>query len=224
MRRSILTALAAALATVGVIAATGIAQNSGSTNTPPPTQKQAQATEQKQRDDRAAAVAKRLDTTAAELKAAVKKAQQAQLDADVAANRLTAAQRDAILACQDDPLTCDRSNLPAFRHGHGRDDDKNGTAKKDTPPTQAEMDAKRKEMQARQDAFYAAIGKEIGKTGDEVRKAFEAERPARGDHGGPDGPGGPGGRGGHGHGHGPDGDGPGGPGGPGFGPGFAPGP
>ena len=36
------------------------------------------------------------------------------LDQAVKDNKLTEAQRDAILACDKAPLTCDRSNLPAY--------------------------------------------------------------------------------------------------------------
>lgn len=211
MRRALLAALAASLMTGAAIAATGIAQSGGGDDGPPTTMAQAHKEREAERDKRAAAIAGRLGVSADDLKRAVEKARDAQLDQAVADGKLTSAQRAAIRACEDAPLTCDRSNLPAFRPRRGG---------RPRMPTAAERRRMRTEHAARRDAFFAAVAKELGKEAADVRRAFEAERPDRGRRG----RGGPGGPGGPGH-HGPGGpggpgfggpDGPGGPGGPGF--------
>jgi hypothetical protein len=158
---------------------------------------------QTERDKHEAAIAKRLSVSAGDLSTAIEKARQAQLDKAVADKKLTAAQRDAIVACQADPLKCDRSNLPA--HGPRR-------GERPRMPTAAERRNHRTRENTERNAFFAAVGNELNKSAADVRKAFEAERPAGG-RGGPGGPGGHHGRGGPG---GPEGfGGPGGPGGPG---------
>jgi hypothetical protein len=161
---------------------------------------------QTERDKHEAAIAKRLSVSAGDLSTAIEKARQAQLDKAVADKKLTAAQRDAIVACQADPLKCDRSNLPA--HGPRR-------GERPRMPTAAERRNHRTRENTERNAFFAAVGKELNKSAADVRKAFEAERPAGG-RGGPGGPGGPGGHHGRGGPGGPEGfGGPGGPGGPG---------
>ena len=152
---------------------------------------------QKQRDDHLARVAKRLDISTEKLQDALDKVIKTNLDEAVDAGRLTAAQRSAILACKDAPLTCDRSNLPAFGRGFH-------------PGMRGRGGAKGED-------FLADLAKELDIDVAKVRAAFKAERPkfGRGMRGG-FGPGGPHGfRGGSG--------GPGGP--PGFrgGPGGPPG-
>jgi energy-converting hydrogenase A subunit M len=192
MKKVLIAAVASALATAAVVAATGIA-GSGDTKkktSPPPTMSQAFKDMQKQRDDHLSKVAKRLDISTEKLKDALDKVVKADLDEAVDAGRLTAAQRTAILACQDAPLTCDRSNLPAFG-GRGF------------------HPGKRSEGRANRQDFLADLAKELDIDVAKVRAAFKAERPkfGRGGRGG-FGPGGPPGF------HGGPGGGPGGP--PGF--------
>jgi hypothetical protein len=206
MRRSIFTAVVACLLgalTVGAIGSAATSKKKSSSRKarttqttttssgPPPTLKEETAKRDAARDAQLKKVADALSVSLSDLKAALEGVRNDQLDADVKANRLTQAEADAIKACEDAPLTCDRSNLPAFGHGRGHGG-----------PGRPGDDS---------DAFYAAVAKKLGKDSADVKKAFEANRPARDD----DGPGhGPGGRG---HG-GPGGPGmPGGPGGP-FGP------
>ncbi len=200
MKKVLIAAVASALATVAVVAATGVAGSGDTKKTsPPPTMSQAFKDMQKQRDDHLARVAKRLDISTEKLKDALDKVAKSDLDKAVDSGRLTSAQRDAILACQDAPLTCDRSNLPAFG-GRGR----------------GFHPGPRGEGRARGQDFLADLAKELDIDVTKVRAAFKAERPkfGRGMRGG--GPGGPPGfRGG-------PGGGPGGPpdfhGGPGGGP------
>ncbi|MDX6669845.1 MAG: hypothetical protein QOI91_208, partial [Solirubrobacteraceae bacterium] len=198
MRRILIVAVASSLATGAAIAATGIAQSGSSPSGPPPTMAQALKDRQSQRDQHTAAIAGRLKVSASDLQAAIDKARRAQLDQAVTDGKLTAAQRDAIVACKDAPLTCDRSNLPAFgpRGGH-RGLRKGSTRAATRPPSRAamqrEMRAMDTQMTARRNAFYAAVAKELNKTAAEVKAAFEAERPAGGpERHGPGGPHGPG--------------------------------
>jgi len=195
MRRTAITALVACLlgaATVGAIgnAATSKKKSSSrqsqtTSSGPPPTLKEELAKRDAERDANLTKIADALNVSLADLKAALQGVRDDQLAADVTANRLTQAQADAIKACDAAPLTCDRSNLPAWgpRGGHRRGD---------------------------RDAFYEAVAKKLNKDAADVKKAFEANRPARGK-----GPGGPGGHRGPGHG---------GPGGPPGGAGGAGGP
>lgn len=216
MKRVLIAAVASSLVTGAVIAATGVA-GSGDTKkktSPPPTMAQALKDMEKQRDDHLGRVAKRLDISADKLKDAIEKVRKDELDAAVKANRLTEAERDAILACQDDPLKCDRSNLPAFG-GPGRGFHVHREGGPGGPR------GLRRKLDGKRDDFLAALAKELGIDADKVEKAFRAERPkfrGRGMRGhGPGGPpgfgpppGGPGGPpGGPG---GPDGGGPGAPG------------
>jgi hypothetical protein len=60
-----------------------------------------------------AALATELGVTTKQLSDAIDSVKSDKLDADVAANKLTAAQRTAIIACEGAELTCDRSDLPA---------------------------------------------------------------------------------------------------------------
>jgi hypothetical protein len=207
MKRVLIAAVASALATAAVIAATGVAGSGDTKKTSPPrTMSQAFKDMQKQRDDHLARVAKRLDISTEKLKDALDNVLKANLAEAVDAGRLTDAQRDAILACQDAPLTCDRSNLPAFG-GRGF------------------HPGKRSEGRAKGQGFLADLAKELGIDVAKVRAAFKAERPKfrRGGRGGFGAGGPPGLRGGPGGGpdgprgfhHGPPGGGPPGGGGPG---------
>jgi energy-converting hydrogenase A subunit M len=160
MKKVLIAAVASSLVTAAVIAATGIAGSGDSKKktSPPPTMAQALKDLEKQRDDHLARVAKRLDISADKLKDAIEKVRKADLDEAVDAGRLTAAERDAILACKDDPLKCDRSNLPAFG-GRGFHLHKRGEGRAD-----------------RQD-FLADLAKELDIDVAKVRAAFRAERP-----------------------------------------------
>jgi hypothetical protein len=203
MRRILIAALASSLLTGAVIAATGIAGSTKKAQSgPPPTMAQALKDHQAQRDQHLANVAKRLSVSPADLTAAIDKVRSAQLEQAVKDGKLTAAERDAILACKQAPLTCDRSNLPAFVH-HGIERGEPKGERRGHPPAGRPP----REMSARRDAFFAALAKELGKNATDVRKAFEAERPAMDGPRGPHGPGGP---------EGPGPEGPPGP-GPGFG-------
>ena len=204
MRRVLIAAVASSLLTGAVIGAAAIAQSGGDDDKPPPTMAEALKEHEAARDGHLAAVARRLDVPASDLEKAIESAREAQLDQAVRDGRLSDAQRDAIRACKDAPLTCDRSNLPAPRL-HRR-----GLRMREGRP---DLRAMRREMRARRNAFFAAVAKELGKETADVRRAFEAERPRAGRRGrhGPRGLRGPGG---------PHGDmvmpgpGPGGPGGP----------
>jgi hypothetical protein len=213
MRRILIAAVASSLLTGAVIAATGVAQSGDDEkDKPPPTMAQALKDRESQRDKHLAAVAKRLDVSASDLKSALDKVRSSELDQAVEDGKLTSAQRAAIVACKTAPLTCDRSNLPAPRFERRKLRMREG---------RPDIRALRREMRAKHNAFFAAVAKELGKDAADVRKAFEAERAEMGVRRGRHGPGGPGGPGGpHGMVMGAPGPGPGGPGGPeGFGPG-----
>jgi transposase-like protein len=200
MKRILIVAVLSSLATAAVIAATGIAQNdNNSDNKPPPTMKQALADAEKERDARLARIAQRLDVSTEKLKDSIEKVRDAKLDEEVDAGRLTDAQRDAIKACKDNPLTCDRSNLPAFGPELRREIRR--------APRGAGKRVLRTRFPKEREDFLEDLAKELGKDVDDVEAAFRAERPQfeRRLHG-PGGPGGPP----------PGGPGEPGPGGPGF--------
>lgn len=177
MRRTVITAVVACLlgaATVGAVGTAATKKSSKARQTPstqtttapsgpPPTLKEEQAKREAARDAHLKKVADDLSVSLADLQAALKAVRDDELDAAVKANRLTQAQADAIKACAEAPLTCDRSNLPAFgfRHGPGL-----------------------RGMRKDRDAFFAAVAKKLGKTTAEVKKAFQDNRPA-GPAGGP---------------------------------------
>jgi hypothetical protein len=195
MKRALMSALLAALATGAVLATVGFgasqtattSKSSGSRSAattqsgPPKTMKQVYDAMQKDKAAREAKIAGALGVSTSRLQDAMDEIRTERLAADVKAGRLTDAQRDAILACEKAPLTCDRSNLPAGGPGHrdGRRGDRGDLA--------------------------AALAKKLGVDQDKVEKALQAARPAK-----PSGM-----RGGRGHGHGPGGPMGGGPLGPG---------
>ena len=130
MKRSIIAAFTAAFAMTAVLATVGLAKSgTGSSKRsgqktqqsqqsgPPQTMAEALAAEKKERAARDAALAEKLGVSTSELTDAQKAIRKENLDKAVAENRLTEAQRDAIVACEPDPLTCDRSNLPAGPRG-----------------------------------------------------------------------------------------------------------
>src|SRR5688500_16479480 len=153
MRRILIVALASSLLTGAAIAATSIAR-SGDDDSPPPTMAQALKQHETKRDQHLAAVAKRLDVSGADLEKAVENARSAQLDQAVKDGKLTDAQRDAIEACKDAPLTCDRSNLPAPRMHRRGDGDRPSLSQ-----LRRDMRGKRSEMRTRRNAFFAAVAK-----------------------------------------------------------------
>ena len=130
MKRSIIAAFIAAFAMTAVLATVGLAKSgTGSSKRsgqktqqtqqsgPPQTMAEALAAEKKEHAARDAALAEKLGVSTSDLTAAQKKIRKENLDKAVADNKLTSAQRDAIVACEPDPLTCDRSNLPAGPRG-----------------------------------------------------------------------------------------------------------
>lgn len=204
MKRALLSAVLAALATAAVLATIGFGAtaNKSSDEGPPPTQADALKTMQAKRDAQQKKLADALGVSAEKLQAALDAAHEQGLAQEVGDGLLTQAQADAIKACKAAPLTCDRSNLPAprFHDGSG------------ARPSRAEMrkrfEAMRKRHRARQAAFVATLAKELGLDEAKVKEALKANRPERGfGRRGGHGPGGPG-MGGHG------GPGMGGPGGP----------
>ena len=136
MKRALTAALLSALATAAVLATVGFgAANKSSTTKkssakgkssqtttatkPPPTMKEALAAEEKQRAANQEKLAKSLGVSVDKLQSALDAVKKKNLDQAVKDNLLTAEQRDAILACDKAPLTCDRSNLPAYGFGGG---------------------------------------------------------------------------------------------------------
>ena len=136
MKRALTAAVLSALATAAVLATVGFgAANKSSTTKksstkgkssqtttatkPPPTMKEALAAEEKQRAANQEKLAKSLGVSVDKLQSALDAVKKKNLDQAVKDNLLTAEQRDAILACDKAPLTCDRSNLPAYGFGGG---------------------------------------------------------------------------------------------------------
>ncbi len=132
MKRSLLTAFVAAMAMTAVLATVGFGAtkksnktSKGKTNSsqtqavtgPPPTMSEMLAKHTAEKTARQAALATELGVSNRQLVDAMADVKSDKLDADVAANKLTAAQRTAIIACEGAELTCDRSNLPAGGRG-----------------------------------------------------------------------------------------------------------
>ena len=128
MKRSLLTAFVAAMAMTAVLATVGFGAtkksnktSNGKTNSaqaqtqtgPPPTMSEMLAKRTAEKTAHQAALASELGVSAKQLSDAMDEVKSDKLDAAVAANKLTAAQRTAIIACEGAELTCDRSNLPA---------------------------------------------------------------------------------------------------------------
>lgn len=128
MKRSLLTAFVAAMAMTAVLATVGFGATkksnkpskgkttSAQTQTqtgPPPTMAEEFAKHEAEKTARQAALATELGVSAKQVSDAFDAVKSDKLDAAVAANKLTAAQRTAIIACEGAELTCDRSNLPA---------------------------------------------------------------------------------------------------------------
>ena len=128
MKRSLLTAFVAAMAMTAVLATVGFGAtkksnktSSGKTNSaqaqtqtgPPPTMSEMLAKRTAQKTAHQAALAAELGVSAKQLSDAMAAVKSDKLDAAVAANKLTAAERTAIIACESAPLTCDRTDFPA---------------------------------------------------------------------------------------------------------------
>ena len=193
MKRALVAALAASLMTAAVLSASGIgattsgkaksrthhAYRTGATGAtgatgPPPTMAKVHADMEARRAAQQKKLADALGVSVDKLESALDAVQAKHLADEVAANRLTQAQADAIKACKKAPLTCDRSDLPAFG-GHGG-------------PGHGGMRGKR----GGRAADLSALATELGVSTDKLKAALKANRP----QGAP----GPGGhmRGGHG--------------------------
>jgi biotin operon repressor len=194
MKRALAAAMLSALATGAVLATVGFGAGSTTATTsskkstkssatttsgPPKTMKQVQQEMEARRAEQQKKLAAALGVSTGKLTDALDQIKKDGLAADVKANRLTQAQADAILACDEAPLTCDRSNLPAGPHRRG------GKGARGT--------------------MTADLAKALGVSEDKLQEAFESTRPdpptrgvmpggrGRGGHGhGPGGPGGPG--------------------------------
>ena len=201
MKRALAAAIAAALTTAAVLSASGLgattspkaksrshhAHRAGATGAqgakptgPPPTMAQALAAMQKQRDAQQKKLADALGVSVEKLQAALDTVEAKQLADAVKANRLTQDEVDAIKACKKAPLTCDRSNLPAFG-GHGGMGGPGPMGMHDGP-------------RGDRGAGLTDLATELGVTVDKLKTALRANRPqgpgfgGRGDHG-PDGDG-----------------------------------
>ncbi|MSX02115.1 MAG: hypothetical protein F2813_03030 [Actinobacteria bacterium] len=135
MKRSLISAFVAAMAMTAVLATVGIgatnkkaqspakgkttSSQSQAVTGPPPTMAEELAKHKAEKTARQAKLATELGVSAGDLSDAIDAVKSDKLDADVAANKLTSAQRSAIIACESAPLTCDRSDLPAGGPGRG---------------------------------------------------------------------------------------------------------
>lgn len=182
MRRALTAAVLSALATGAVLAtvgfgaanksssaksSTGSSKSSTTKTTPPPTMKEALADREKEKATRQAALAKSLGVSTDKLNSAMDAVKKKNLDQAVKDNKLTAAQRDAIEACEKAPLTCDRSNLPAYGFGrHG------GMGRHHGP------------LGGKRGDFVKDLAAELGVSEDKVTEALKANRPKMGDRDG----------------------------------------
>jgi hypothetical protein len=149
--KALLAAVLAALATAAVLATVGLGADSPSTpKTPPPTQADALKTMQAQRDAQLGKLATALGVTTDKLKSSLDTIEQQVLDQKVKDNELTQAQADAIKACKANPLTCDRSNLPAPRF-------RDPAQKSGTPPTRQQLQQQFQAEQAQRKAEQAKL-------------------------------------------------------------------
>ena len=149
--------------------------NSSQTQTqtgPPPTMSEMLAKRTSEKTAHQAALAAELGVTDKQLSDAIDSVKSDKLDAAVAANKLTAAQRTAIIACEDAELTCDRSNLPAG--GPGGPGERGHRGGPDGGPA----------------AIASALAAKLNLPETTVAAALKKTQPARpaGDHRGPGGP------------------------------------
>lgn len=199
MKRALVAAIAAALTTAAVLSASGIGatttkrskhhqrhahrSQSGATGAtgawgakpsgPPPTMATVLAQMEKRRAAQDQKLADALGVTVTKLRDARDAVEAKRLAAAVKDNRLTQAEADAITACKKAPLTCDRSNLPAFggRGGH------HGPMGRPGGP-----------MGGPGGGSLADLASELGVTTDKLQSALRSVRPADGMRG-PDGDG-----------------------------------
>ena len=128
MKRTLLTAFVAAMAMTAILATVGFGATKksnrpahGKTTSsqaqaptgPPPTLSEMLAKRTTEKTARQAALATELGVSAQQVSDALRAVKNDKLDAAVAANKLTSAERTAIVACESAPLTCDRTNFPA---------------------------------------------------------------------------------------------------------------
>ena len=188
MKRALVAAIAAALTTAAVLSASGLgattsrkaksrthhAHRAGATGAtatgatgawgakptgPPPTMAEVHAKMEAQRAAQQKKLADALGVSVEKLQSSLDAVEAKRLAADVAAKRLTQAQADAIKACKTAPLTCDRSNLPAFG-GHGGPGGPRGMHR---GPGRA--------------GDLKALADELGVSTDKLRSALQATRP-----------------------------------------------
>ena len=219
MKRALMAAILSALATAAVLATVGFGaanktssgkkssskahRSQTATPTPPPTMKEALADAEKRRAAQQEKLAKALGVTTDKLQSALDAIKKKNLDQAVTDKKLTADERDAILACDKAPLTCDRSNLPAygFLGGPGV---MGGPGPMMGPPPGGPGPMLRRFKggpgPGAGDDFVKQLAAELGISEDKVTEALKATRPAlpeRGWRRDGDGPGG------HGQGFGP---------------------
>lgn len=164
---------------LGATGASGSTGARGEPTGPPPTMAQALADMKARRDAQDKKLADALGVSVDKLHAAFDAVQAKALVAAVKANRLTQAEADAITACKKAPLTCDRSNLPAYGgrgFGHGGFDHGGFDGPGDGQGAST---------------FLSDLATELGVTTDKLQAALQANRPQGpgfdGRHGG-DGP------------------------------------
>ena len=137
--------------------------------------KEALAAEEKQRAANQEKLAKSLGVSVDKLQSALDAVKKKNLDQAVKDNRLTAEQRDAILACDKAPLTCDRSNLPAYGFGGGP----GHFGGPGGPPGPRGPGLRRfRGGPAGSDTFVKDLAAELGISEDKVTSALKANRPA----------------------------------------------
>lgn len=209
MKRALVAAVAAALTTAAVLSASGIGATTGKSKSqakragatgatgwkgarksgPPPTMAEVQAQMEKQQAAMDKKLADKLGVSVEKLQDARNAVFEKQLAAAVKANQLTQKQADAIKACKKAPLTCDRSDLPAFGGmGHGGMGMGGGMGRGGFGP-----------MKGAKGSGLSDLASELGVSTDKLKSALQAVRPAGRpdwDGDGPHGPGGMGGRGG----------------------------
>ncbi|HVP02382.1 MAG TPA: hypothetical protein VMT10_07430 [Solirubrobacteraceae bacterium] len=154
--KALLAAVLAALATAAVLATVGLGADTTTTttqSTPPPTQADALKAMQARRDAQLAKLAAALGVTTDKLTSSLATLEDQVLAQKVQDKELTQAQADAIKACQANPLTCDRSNLPAPRFG----DWAHKSQQSGTPPSWQQLQQQFKAEQAKRKAEQAKL-------------------------------------------------------------------
>jgi hypothetical protein len=212
MKRALTAAVLSALVTAAVLATVGFgAANKSSTTKkssakgkssqtttatkPPPTMKEALAAEEKQRAANQEKLATSLGVSVDKLQSALDAVKKKNLDQAVKDNKLTAEQRDAILACDKAPLTCDRSNLPAYGFGGGPGHFGGPGGPGGPPPVPGGPGLRHFRGGPAGSDFVKDLAAELGISEDKVTSALKANRPKgmerglRRDGHGPGGPG-----------------------------------